>query len=127
MSSKSETSRINGAKSQGPKTEAGLARSSQNALKHGLCSRALVLPSEDPAEFDALLSSYLEELHPIGPVELDLVHEMVAAEWRLDRIARIETQLFVEAIDHFQEAPTNHLHPTTPSPTLSIASPAAAP
>ena len=49
--SKSESARINGAKSRGPKTEAGRQRSSQNALKHGLTAETLVLPTEDPAEF----------------------------------------------------------------------------
>jgi len=111
MPSKSQTSRLNGAKSRGPITAAGRARSSQNALKHGLCSQALVLPSEDPSDFDALLAAYLNHLTPTGPVELDLVHEMVAAKWRLDRIARIETQLFTEAIDHFEEHSDDPISP----------------
>jgi len=54
---KSESARINGAKSHGPKTEAGRKRSSQNALKHGLTAQTLVLPTEDPAEFHQLLAS----------------------------------------------------------------------
>ena len=103
MPSKSQSARINGSKSRGPTTPAGRARSSQNALKHGLTSQSLLLPSEDPGEFHHLLASYLHKLQPDGPVELALVHEMVAAKWRLDRIAAIETQLFGEAIDHVEE------------------------
>jgi hypothetical protein len=57
---KSESARINGAKSRGPKTAAGLKRSSQNALKHGLTAQTLLLPSEDPDEFHELLVSYLD-------------------------------------------------------------------
>ena len=36
---------------------------------------------------------------------------MVAAKWRLDRIARIETQLFAEAIDHVEEYSNDPLTP----------------
>ena len=100
---KSESARINGAKSHGPKTDAGRKRSSQNALKHGLTAQTLVLPTEDPAEFDQLLSSYLDQFRPDGPAESDLVHEMVAAQWRLQRLAIIETQLYIESMEHAEE------------------------
>ena len=100
---KSESARINGAKSLGPKTEAGRKRSSQNALKHGLTAHTLVLPSEDPEEFQQFLTSYLDHFQPIGPAEIDAVHEMVAARWRLQRLAIIENQLYAEALDHVEE------------------------
>jgi hypothetical protein len=112
MPSKSTTARANGAKSRGPTSEAGRARSSQNALKHGLTSDTLVLPSEDPAEFHALLAAYRQQFQPDGPVELDLVHEMVAAKWRLDRIAIIETQLFADAIADEEDRSDDPLTPT---------------
>src|SRR5580704_5572735 len=116
MPSKSESARANGAKSRGPSSDAGRARSSQNSLKHGLTSETLVLPSEDPAEFHALLTAYLQQFQPGGPVELDLVHEMVAAKWRLDRIALIETQLFTAAISRKEELSG---HPPTPIEALA--------
>jgi len=111
MPSKSQTSRTNGSKSHGPSTPSGRARSSQNALTHGLTSQTIVLPSEDPAEFDALLAAYTQHLHPSGPIELDLVHEMAAAKWRLNRIALIETQLFTDAIDHVEQYSDDPLSP----------------
>ena len=109
---KSESARINGAKSRGPKTEAGRQRSSQNSLKHGLTAQALVLPTEDPEEFQQLLSSYLDQFQPRTPAEVHLVDEMVASKWRLQRLAMIETQLYVEYIEHAQEDADDPLTPT---------------
>jgi len=83
---------------------------------HGLTSETLVLPSEDPAEFHALLTAYIQQFQPDGPVELDLVHEIVAAKWRLDRIALIETQLFTDAIAHEED---HSDHPLTPTQALT--------
>jgi hypothetical protein len=108
---KSESARINGAKSHGPKTEAGRQRSSQNALKHGLTSQTLLLPTEDPEEFQHLLNSYLDQFQPDGPAELHLVHEMVAAKWRLERLAIIETQLYIEYLERAEEDSDDPLSP----------------
>jgi len=115
---KSESARINGAKSHGPKTEAGRKRSSQNAIKHGLTAHAVVLPTEDPEEFQQFLTSYLDQFQPNGPAELDLIHEMVGAQWRLQRLAIIETQLYTEAIDNIEE---NSDEPLDPSQSLADA------
>ena len=47
----------NSQKSTGPKSADGKARSSRNSFKHGLYSKHLVLPNEDPAELDQLRAS----------------------------------------------------------------------
>ena len=90
-------SRRNGAKSRGPKTAAGKARSAQNALKHGM--RALqyvVLPDEDAVEFQTLEAALLDELAPEGALQLVLARRVAVAAWRLARADRMEVELFEE-------------------------------
>jgi hypothetical protein len=49
---RTEASRKNGAKSRGPKTVEGRARSAQNVLKHGMrAARHIVLTHESAVEF----------------------------------------------------------------------------
>ena len=89
---------------------------------HGFSAQTLVLPSEDPAEFHQLLAAYLDDFHPNGPAELDLVHQMVAAKWRLDRLALIENQLFTDAIQHEEDFAADHgQDPLTPAESLTEA------
>jgi hypothetical protein len=94
-SARAEASRKNGAKSRGPKTREGKARSSQNALKHGLrAQKHVVLPKEDATEFEALEAAMIEELAPVGAVQTVLARRVAVAAWRLDRADRIEAELF---------------------------------
>jgi hypothetical protein len=90
---KSESSRINGAKSQGPSTPEGLAASSLNAVTHGISAKTLILQNESPTEFLALLNSYLDRLQPANQIEIDLVSDLVASRWRLRRMWRYETAM----------------------------------
>jgi hypothetical protein len=70
-SARAAASRKNGAKSRGPKTPEGKARSAQNALKHGLrAQKYVVLPDEDAAAFEALEAALMEELAPEGALHL---------------------------------------------------------
>jgi hypothetical protein len=85
-SARAEASRLNGAKSRGPKTPEGKARSSQNALKHGFrAQKYVVLPDEDAAAFEALEAALMEELAPEGALQSVLAQRVVAASWRLAR------------------------------------------
>ena len=96
-SARAEASRKNGAKSRGPKTEGGKARSAQNALKHGLrAQKYLVLPDEDAAEFAELQAALVAELAPVGALQAVLARRVAVAAWRLMRADRIEVELFEE-------------------------------
>src|SRR5690348_1353723 len=89
--------RENAQHSTGPVTPEGKARSSKNALKHGLSAKALLLPSDDPAAFQRHLGSFLNEYKPQGPTEQQLVRTLANNSWHLDRVNRLEEALFTNA------------------------------
>ena len=91
---RAEASRRNGAKSRGPRTPDGKARSSKNALKHGLrAQKYVVLPQEDAAEFAQFQAALLEELAPVGVMQTVLARRIGIAAWRLARADRMEAEL----------------------------------
>ncbi len=75
----------------GPQSVAGKVRSSRNALRHGILSSHLLLPDEDPAEYQLLLDSLFVELLPLGTLEQALVERIAVALWRQRRLVRVET------------------------------------
>ena len=88
-----EANRRNARLSKGPKTPEGKAAVRFNALKHGLAAEHIVLDDEERPQFDQLLAAYLAEYQPQNPTETDLVHQLVAASWRLRRLRTMETGL----------------------------------
>jgi hypothetical protein len=91
--------RENSARSTGPVTASGKAASSQNAFRHGLTSARIVLPGEDPAEYDKLRESLLRQYIPANEVERTLVEELAAASWRLFRARRFETAVLAKILE----------------------------
>ena len=90
---KSESSRLNGAKSRGPVTPEGRARSAMNGTCHGLTATTLILQNESRDQFLEMLNDYFAYLQPSSPVEIGLISDMVAARWRLRRVWRFETAM----------------------------------
>jgi hypothetical protein len=86
--------RANAQKSTGPRTDAGKATSSLNALKHGLDSQSITIPGEDPAEFDTFADQYRDEFHPRSVSESFHVDTMIRADWTKRRLQRMETDLY---------------------------------
>jgi hypothetical protein len=85
--------RTNSERSTGPNTEAGKERSSRNSFRHGLTSSKIVLPGEDPAEYDAFRADILEQYRPANAIEQILAEELAAAGWRLNRSRAVETEV----------------------------------
>ncbi len=85
-----EANRRNATKSTGPRTRAGKALSSRNALKHGLCAEQVLLPDEDEGEYERLGEQLIDDFSPVGALETTLVQTLAADLWRIGRIRKIE-------------------------------------
>ncbi|HYI92194.1 MAG TPA: hypothetical protein VEX68_01495, partial [Bryobacteraceae bacterium] len=89
-----EASRRNGAKSKGPVTEEGKAKSSLNGTTHGLSgSHRFLYENERDDLFQELLAHYRNLFAPGNGVEEDLVHQIVVASWRMKRIDGVEAAI----------------------------------
>ncbi len=86
--------RLNAQRSTGPRTPAGKAKVSVNALRHGLTARDVILPNENPDDFDTFRAELLTSLDPQGALESLLAEKIVADAWRLGRVPRFESALY---------------------------------
>ena len=102
--------RSNALSSTGPRSLAGKARSSQNAVRHGLTAQHAMLPGEDPQEYAELRGAMFSSLLPQGVLENQLVEQVASLVWRLRRFPAFETSLF-EWTAHYMaqcyDAPAN--------------------
>ena len=96
MSSEAQitANRHNAQASIGPKTEAGKAKSSLNAVKTALTGRTVLLPTDDAALYEAHLAAFRDRFEPIGPAETDLVQSLADTQWRLLRIPALEMGIY---------------------------------
>jgi hypothetical protein len=76
-----------------------------NAQKAGVYAAPLILPGEDPREFEALHSALIEEWGPSGPSEQSRVFGVADAEWR-----KLRSRRFAQA-----KAIANSLSPNHPA------------
>ena len=82
--------RQNAMRSTGPRTPPGKQAAKWNALRHGLRAETLVVPDEDPEEFERFRQSLNGELAPGGELETVLVDRIATLAWRLRRVGQIE-------------------------------------
>ena len=94
--------RANALLSTGPRTSAGLEKSSRNALKSGLTGRTVLLPTDDVAEYAAFLAELQADLKPVGQLESALVQIIVDCHWRLRRIQELEYALYTHGERQFE-------------------------
>jgi hypothetical protein len=83
---RSEQSRLNGAKSRGSITPEGKARSALNRTSHGMYSTRVVLETESKEFFHILAGLYHDLFQPQDQFESDLVDSLVHARWKIRRL-----------------------------------------
>jgi hypothetical protein len=92
--------RANAAKSTGPRTAPGKARSAQNARKHGFtASTFAVVRLEDLQEVAHLKDDLVALYRPVNSQELFALERIALAQQALLRAARLEAGLFITALN----------------------------
>ena len=90
-----EANKQNALVSTGPVTPEGKAVVAQNAVKHGIFVKDLIITTgdgkEDAQEYKELLDGLILSLNPSGQMECLLVEKIAVDYWRLRRVLRFET------------------------------------
>jgi hypothetical protein len=76
----------------GPKTAEGKAVVRWNATRHGISSPKPVVPGlENTEDWESHLEGIMENLSPVGHLEITLAERVALLSWRLHRVTRFET------------------------------------
>jgi hypothetical protein len=77
----------------GPATQSGKAVVRWNATRHGISSPEPVVPGLENAEdWERHREGILENLSPVGQLEINLAERVALLSWRLHRVTRYETE-----------------------------------
>src|SRR5205823_2986093 len=91
-----DANRRNAQRSTGPRTENGKARSSRNAVVHGVYGSPVPVPRglfrEDPEEVAAAIEEIVATLKPNNAMALTAAHQFAAVNVRLGRLERLEAE-----------------------------------
>ena len=102
--------RANAARSTGPRTPEGKARSAQNACKHGFTASSFaVIRLEELDEVARLKDDLVAVYQPENAQELFAVERIAIAQQALLRSARLESGLFTYCIDESLDRTTGDL------------------
>jgi hypothetical protein len=91
-------------KGGGPKTAQGKAVVRWNSARHGITSPKPVVPGlEKQEDWEEHRSGILENLSPIGHLEITLAERIALNSWRLHRVTRYETQSIAVSQEQVEE------------------------
>jgi len=118
---KARIARENGAKSRGPKTEAGKAQSRLNSIKTGENAETLaqfvppnsgILCHEDRKKFYALINQLTQIYLPANQEAAAMVRQIAIARWQIDRLQTDLNSIWnielMEAARHDAPVPEEH-------------------
>jgi hypothetical protein len=90
--------------SGGPKTEEGKEVARWNATRHGIRSPAPVVPGVEKSEdWEEYRDGMLEDLAPLGSLELALAERVTLLSWRLHRVTHYETETIARSQERVVE------------------------
>ncbi len=82
----------------GPRTEAGKAASSQNAMRHGLTAMHPVVTETDRPEFEALQAQLRFSLAPTGFLQELTYSRILISAWNMQRVLKLENALLEKSL-----------------------------
>lgn len=95
-----DANRLNATQSTGPKSEDGKAMIAQNARKHGVFSKQILLEGESKNEFQSLEAKFCNHFQPQTFLENFFLERAITAAWRLSRVTQMETMLISHAVNN---------------------------
>jgi hypothetical protein len=96
---KAAANAANAQHSTGPTSAEGKARSSQNAVKHGLTAEKPVIPPDRKQDFDLLEAALRQECDPQGRLEQVAFDQLVFAAWKQQIVRDLEGNLLAEGAE----------------------------
>lgn len=86
--------RRNARKSTGPRTPEGKARSSQNAITHGMFCVDILVEGESRRDYHCYRHEMIRRLDPSDALELQFADQIIQTGWKLKRIQGTEQVIF---------------------------------
>jgi hypothetical protein len=91
--------RANALLSTGPATPETKSAVRHNAIKYGIHAKSLIIPGEDPEEFEAFKEFQLDAWCPQDTAEQQCVDQLTTTLWRLNRLENAEAEIWAAAME----------------------------
>jgi hypothetical protein len=92
--------RANALLSTGPATPETKSAVCHNAIKYGIHAKSLIIPGEDPEEFEAFKQFQQDACNPQDTAEQQCVDQLVMNLWRLNRLQNAEAQIWDASMEN---------------------------